>query len=386
MSFSLTFRRSAFLLTAVPFFGLATGALFPLVALQLEGVGLSAGFIGMVTSVYYAGSLFGALTYGALVRKLGYRVGFAVAATIAAICAIGLATAEQGGAWLALRFGGGYALGAYYAVVDSWFQALGDRRTRGKLFALYETVRLAATALGPFLLVWGALQASLLVVAFAYLLSILPAWMNPPPLKASLKSFAWSGTLDIARCLPLPLLVAFCGGVANASFYGLSAVYAEALNFKREAIAIFVAVVLVAPALSELPLGAVADRSRRMAVAAKCGLAACIACMFLVAWQAPPFWLICFGGMIVGGMMVPMYAFGLSRLTDAVGEEEALAAATAGLLAYNAGAFAGPTAAGLAMGLLGPPGLYVLLGIIAGIATVAAMLDLLTQRCCPETS
>lgn len=384
MTFIPTFRRAAFLLMAVPFFGIATGALFPIVALALEEQRLGTSFIGAATSLYYAGSLLGVVSFGTVVRRVGYRLGFAVAALLAAVATLGLTVTDDPTAWLTLRFLGGYALGAYYAVVDSWFQALGERRTRGTLFALYETVRLAATAAGPALLVWGAVQSNLLLVSGAYLISIFPALLNPPPPETRLKRFDWRGTLVVARCLPLPLIVAFCGGAANASFYGLSAIYADGIGLTTASLALFVGCVLVAPALSEIPLGAIADRSRRMVVAGRCALVALAACIILATLEAAPVWLVVAGGMVVGSMMVPLYALGLSRMTDAVGETDALAAATAGLLAYNFGAFVGPGFSGATMGFLGPAGFYASLAAMAAVAAAAARIDLRPGRCCAE--
>jgi hypothetical protein len=71
---------------------------------------------------------------------------------------------------------------------------------------------------------------------------------------------------SLARCFPFALAVAFCGGIANASFYGLSVVYANALGYDAVQIAL-VGIVLVAPAVIAIPVGALADRFRRMPVA-----------------------------------------------------------------------------------------------------------------------
>ncbi len=70
------FCRVGWLLVAAPFFGFSTGALFPLVALELDHRGFGEAFIGSVTSFYYAGSVTGALTYGWIVNRVGYKAAF----------------------------------------------------------------------------------------------------------------------------------------------------------------------------------------------------------------------------------------------------------------------------------------------------------------------
>ncbi len=386
MSFRTAFGKSKSLLTAVPMFGLATGALFPIIALRLQDLGSDPAFIGLVTTLYYCGSFLAALSFGIVLSRLGYRAAFA----ICALCATGatylLTLTDDQLSWLLLRFIGGFSLGAYYVVVDGWFQALADRRSRGKLFATYETVRLAATAVGPGLLIVGATGENLIVVAVAYIVSVIPAILTEEPVGARQKRFRFRGLLKTVRCFPAAILVAACGGIANASFYGLSAVYASGIGLSLDHIAFFVAFVLVAPAVSEIPLGALADRFTRMRVALCCAMGGVVASVLLVFVQAPPLWLACIGGAAVGGSMVPMYAFGLSRIVDASDKADTVQATSAGLIAYNFGAFAGPVLAGVSIASFGPTGLYVFLSIIAGIAFLSALSDIKLSVCCPENA
>lgn len=384
MSYGIALGKSKALLTAVPMFGLATGALFPIIALRLQDLGSDPAFIGLVTTLYYCGSFIAALTFGKVLGRVGYRAGFAISALVAAVATYALTLTDDQTSWLLLRFVGGFSLGAYYVVVDGWFQALADRRTRGKLFATYETIRLAATALGPFLLVVAATNASLTIVALAYIASVVPALLTKEPQGGKQKSYRFSGLFETARCFPAAIVVAVCGGIANASFYGLSAIYASGIGLSVDAIAFFVGFVLIAPAVSEIPLGALADRFTRMSVASWCALAAITACILLIAVEAPPLWFVCVGGAIVGGSMVPMYAFGLSRIVDASDDADTIQATSAGLIAYNFGAFAGPVLAGVAIAHFGPIGLYVFLAVIAGVAFLSALSDIKLSRCCPE--
>lgn len=384
MSYRNALGKSKSLLAAVPMFGLATGALFPIIALRLQDLGNDPAFIGLVTTLYYCGSFIAALTFGKILSRLGYRAGFAISAILAAGATYALTLTEDQLAWLLLRFVGGFSLGAYYVVVDGWFQALADRRTRGKLFATYETVRLAATALGPFLLIVTAVTGSLTIVALAYVGSVVPALLTKEPDGGGKRSFRFRGLIDTARCFPAAILVAACGGIANASFYGLSALYASGIGLSLGGIAFFVSFVLIAPAISEIPLGALADRFTRMSVAICCALVAFAACVVLVFAQTPSLWLVCIGGAIVGGSMVPMYAFGLSRIVDASDSADIVQATSAGLIAYNFGAFVGPVLAGISIAKFGPAGLYVFLSLVSGGAFLAAFSDIRFARCCPE--
>jgi MFS family permease len=384
MSYRNALGKSKRLLTAVPMFGLATGALFPIIALRLKDSGTDPAFIGLVTTLYYCGSFLAALMFGKVLSRIGYRKGFAISALVAAGATYALTLTDNEFAWLLLRFVGGFSLGAYYVVVDGWFQALADQRSRGKLFATYETVRLAATSLGPFLLVLGSANASLTIVALAYVASVIPALLTQEPKGSGQNNFRFQELIGTARCFPAALIVAMCGGIANASFYGLSAIYAAGIGMSAEHIAFFIAFVLIASAISEIPLGALADRFTRMSVASLCAAVAIVSCLVLISFPTQSLWLVSIGGAIVGGAMVPMYAFGLSRIVDTSADTDTVQATSAGLIAYNFGAFIGPILAGTSIGVFGPMGLYIFLSLVASIAFLSALSDIKFSRCCPE--
>ncbi|MBX2853392.1 MAG: MFS transporter [Rhodobacteraceae bacterium] len=384
MSKTSFYQKTAGLFAAVPMFGLATGALFPLVALELEALGESPGFIGGVTAAYYLGSFLAAACFGSILKRIGPVNGFIVSAAIAAVATAALSVATSQTEWLALRFAGGFSLGAYYIVVDGWFQRLSDRSNRGKIFAAYETIRLAATALGPALLIFGSLQANIAIIIGAYALSILPVLTvpsEPVPIK---QPRLFRGLTQVVTCFPAALVLCACGGFANASFYGLSAIYATASGWSEAGVALFIGVVLVAPAVSELPIGAAADRFGRMAVAILLCLTAAAACLLLanVTIASPLMGALC--AAVVGASMVPLYALGLSRIADASAPDQITDATTAGLVCYNLGAFVGPALTGAVMSAFGPNGLYITLAGCAAAALIAATSDRAFAQCCPE--
>lgn len=380
----MLFRRAGWLILAAPFFGFSTGALFPLVALELDHIGFGETFIGSATSFYYAGSVTGTLTYGWVLNRFGYKVAFFAMAILAGAATFALTKFDDPAVWLSLRFLGGYALGGYYIVVDSWVAALGNRLNRGRLFAGFETLRLLATAIGPSLIIVGATTTSITLAAIGYAISFVPALFNDAPDPSTKDSTLTGGGFTLAQCFPFALAVAFCGGIANASFYGLSAVYANALGYDTSQTALFVGIVLVAPAVIAIPVGVLADRFRRMPIAMILAGVSLLACFSISLVHPTSFWVVVVASILAGSCLVPLYVLGLSRIVDAVGEQDAIMATMTGLLAYNAGALCGPVAAGFAMEINGPVGLYTFLGVVALFATLMAVMDMQLSRCCPE--
>lgn len=382
--FTRSLFRARFLFGTVPLFALATTALFPIVALELKRQGFDEDAIGAITSFYYLGAVIGAFTFGHVIARVGQKAAVTVAAIIAAATTLGLRLTDEPLLWMTLRFTTGYALGAYYLVMDSWVSSLATRSTRGRLYAFYETVRLVATALGPILLVLGPAHSNLLIVSALFTLSFGPALFNTETSAGAGKTLKLASLVTFTRCFPWALVIILCGGLSNSSFYALGAVYAEGIGLAPSAVAILVSMVLLAPALTGVPVGALADRYRRMRTAAFVSLIAVSTTLMLVLVTNPSPWLLGAGAFLVGGCMVTMYALGLSRIVDATGEDRAVDAATVGLLAYNLGSFLGPIISGTLMRSIGHDGLYVAIGLFALLAFAAAVLDAAWARCCRE--
>jgi len=150
--YTSSLSRAKFLLGTVPIFAIATTAVFPILSLEMKRQGFGEDTIGAITSFYYFGAVTGAFTFGRLVGYVGQRGSIALVAIVAAVSTLGLRLTDDLQSWLMLRFVTGYALGAFYLVMDSWIGSLATRPVRGRLYATYDTVRLLATAVGPLLL------------------------------------------------------------------------------------------------------------------------------------------------------------------------------------------------------------------------------------------
>lgn len=377
--------RSALpVLAAMPLVGLATGALFPLVALDLARLGMSETLVGAVTSLHYAGALLGAITYGPVIVRLGYRRAFACAVLGLATTSALLAWLEDPAVWLILRMAGGYALGGLYVLADSWITRAGARRAGARLFGAYEALRLAAVAAGPALIVIESTSHALIAVAGCYLLAALPVLLAPAPEATRAESAAIAGLRSVAACHPFPLAMVFCAGACNASFYALGAVYAGGVGMPRESIALFTGAVLLAPVLVSVPIGAIADRTTRSgvarAVAATGGLAALSMALLAPADLSVALPL----GVAVGAGTVPLYALAITRMVAAGGSAAAIPVAGMAMIVYELGGIVGPAVAGLGMATVGPPGLYLTIAALALAAALAAGADRRRAVCCPE--
>ncbi|MFD1157754.1 hypothetical protein [Roseovarius aestuarii] len=128
-------------------------------------------------------------------------------------------------------------------------------------------------------------------------------------------------------------------GLLSSSFYGLGTIYAEGIGFSAAQIALFVSLVLIAPAVTQLPTGALADWYGRVQIATLASLLA-LACASAVSFQfVNSFLTVTITAVLVNGLGQPLYALGHGRLVD--GGHNLIAATTAGLLGYSFGTFFG---------------------------------------------
>ncbi len=95
----------------------------------------------------------------------------------------------------------------------------------------------------------------------------------------------------------------------------MSAVYANALGYDAVQIALFVGIVLAAPAVIAIPVGALADRFRRMPVAMSIAGLSVLACIFVSLVHPTSFWTVTAASVVAGGCRRRIAARGRPRRT-----------------------------------------------------------------------
>jgi len=367
---------------AVPLFAVSTGALYPLIALELSSIGYGNTLIGIMTSVWYLGAFLGTVFGGYIIGQFGYRRTFVLTAILAAFSVWALGISNFPGWWLSLRFLGGFGLGVYYLLMESWVSGLATSSTRGRMLAIYEALRIGAVALGPILLIIASTHTAFVLVGALFVIAIFPAMLAGSP-TAELNTPSWRDALEIFVCSPCSVTLTLVAGFLSSSFYGLGAIYAKQLGFSSAEIALFVSFILLAPALSQLPIGTLADLYGRARIGVLIAGVA-IVCSLTLALELPSTFLgVTIMAAIVTGLSQPLYALGHGRLVD--GGHELVAATTAGLIGYNIGTFFGPLGAALAMDYQGPTGLYTWICVTLTIGAIAALFAVsqTRMRCCP---
>src|SRR5690606_10246875 len=182
----------------------------------------------------------------------------------------------------------------------------------------------------------------------------------PPPVSGETLS-----TKALSAVSPLGIVGATATGLRLGAFYSLGAVYARRLGMELSSVAIFMSTVIFGGVALQWPLGLLSDRfdRRRVIVTAFAGALAAGLGIALIAGPGPIL-LVC--GALFGGLSFALYPLCVAHANDHLEPEQRVAASGGLVLAYSAGAAAGPLAAASVMTVAGPQGLFLFIAICAG--------------------
>jgi MFS family permease len=330
---------------------------------------------GIVMASYFGGFILGSYLCPRLVNRIGPIRAYATLAAIGSVCTFAHIVYVHPLAWSALRFVIGICMVGLYMVIESWLNRIAPNEKRGRIFAVYMIVTLAAHALGQFLLLLapdaGTLTFS--IAAAFFTLGLIPVAMTrlpePPPVQAP--------TLHLRQLLsisPLSVAGALSGGLASSSFWALGAVFAQRIGLDTAGIVTFMVSMILGGTLLQWPIGKLSDRVDRriviLAVAAVATGMAIVASLFARHSHV----LLYISTFLLGGFIFPIYSLSVAYLNDRIHQDDVLQASRGILLLYGIGAMVGPAIAGLLMHLFGPIWLFFYDAIVLGAFTLFVLL------------
>jgi MFS family permease len=355
----------------------ALGIMTPLIPLLLLRLGASSAAIGVVSSAYYAGFLVGALSCERVVMRVGHIRAFATFAAIAADASLLLAF--TGAAWQValLRLGIGYAASGMFLVVESWLNDRADASNRGRAFGAYLVASWGAAAAGPLAL--NAVPPSpdlFVLVGIAFATAVLPLALTQQanPLVRPQARFA---LIRLYRVSPVGVACCFASGLVNGAYYSLAPVFLQRDGYGAGSVAAFISAAMLAGLLVQYPVGMLSDRFGRRPVMVGTVGAAFVLALALAFTAGLPFSAVAALGFCFAGMTAPLYGLGAGQTNDRMERGDYVAASGGLLFVWSLGSTSGPAIAGIAMGRIGPAGLFHYLAAVLallGLFTAARML------------
>lgn len=364
--FQLLLRVFAPLLSLVVF-TLGTGLLTTLLTVRLQEAGGGAWIVGLLTAVYYLGLVFGSFLIGRVIRRVGHIRVYAASAAILTTAVILQGMFVSDGVWLILRFISGYCVAGLYVSVESWLLVISPEERRGQVLSMYMVSFYAALAGGQFLL---NLNDPTTIYPFCIItilcsMSIVPIAMT----RAACPTFEDIAALSMRKLYkisPSGVLGCFAGGLITSVVYGLMPLFVKDLNFSNKVVALVMGVTIAGAMLLQYPVGRLSDFIERRKVligASFATLFICVIIMFTATHSQNTFLIASF---LLGGAAFTLYPLSISLTCDYLDSTNIVAATQGLLLANGMGSIIGPVLVPYFIHQIGPLGLFVYFGIIAG--------------------
>jgi MFS family permease len=352
-----------------------------LLGVRAERAAFNSTITGLVLGLYYLGYVAGSAWVPGLIRTVGHIRVFASLASVASATVVIHGVWVSPIPWMFLRFITGVCVAGLFIVSESWLNDVSTSSTRGSLLAVYNSVVTGGLAAGTLLLNVADVSGFVLFVIGSVMLSIaavpvaLAPHEAPPPREHEPRSIR-----EVARSAPLGITGATLSGFSVGAALGFGAVYATRAGFGVSGASQFVAALLVGAVVGQFPLGRWSDKTdRRFVLAVAALLVAAGATVGVVATLRDSFSLALVAALAIGAGAFSLYGLSFAHVADYV-EPAAMAATGARLITFNGlGAATGPFVASAAIGIVGPEGIFYVLGTMT-VPFVALVFFRLTRR------
>ena len=362
---------------------LLAGALhFTLTPAFAQASGFTPAQLGMIGSAYYVGFLMGSLLNPLVFRELGHRRLFALYALIIAV-AVGLQPVLTGPiAWFLLRAAVGFLAAGMFAALESWLNAVATNANRGRTLSAYSMSNQVALAGGQFLFTLTPVEGGTgFFISAAILLATMAPFSamagSPPPAPTQRRI----RLAALSRSSPVAFAGFVANGMATAPFWVLGPVFARDNGFDQGDTALFMALPVFGSFAAQWPVARLSDgMDRRLVILPVVTMATFAAIGVALASGTGPGWQIFTLAVLFGGSAFLVNMLASAHMNDRVPHADLTEAAGASFLAYGAASVIGPLTASLAMGWLGPAGLFWHAALILGCFALFTLTRLLIRE------
>lgn len=343
---------------------LGHGLLLTLLPISASAVGFSDTQVALTGSAYFLGFVLGCLATPYILKRVGHIRSFAVLATLYSAVILIFPWLPEFYSWMLLRFIVGIAISGLYMIIESWLNGSSTAQNRGSILSIYTTLNLVMVMCGQQLLNFGSEQNVMLfgLAAIFISLAIIPVSLSLSAAPVAVHQVKIN-IFKVWRHSHVGLIGSIVAGLVTGAFWSLAPIYAKDNSFDGGQLAAFVSATVLGGACFQLPLGRLSDKFDRRSVLMYMALAgAAISLLFV----GLPYFVTTFGGWSAsisaffwGGTCMTLYAICLAHANDNAAPEDFVEIGSAMLITLGLASAIGAPLASLAMGLLGPSGLYV---------------------------
>jgi len=275
------------------------------------------------------------------------------------------------GPWAAMRLTSGLCFAGIYVVAESWLNERATSANRARLVAVYMVVLYVGLGAAQFLLILSNPRSStpFMLVSALISLAMVPIVLSTQPTPAVVvpRKVRYR---DLYRNSPLGVVAVTVAGVISSIIFAIGPVYARLSGLDTAGIATFMAASILAGVATQYPIGMLADRmDRRVVIAGECALATLVAASIVLFGEMPRVVFLVLSALF-SGVVLTIYALGISHVNDRLEPAQMVAASSALLLMNGTSAIIGPVLAGSLMAAFGPPAYFATLATLCGSLTL----------------
>ena len=329
--------------------------------------------MSVVISAYFIGFLGGSRMAPNLIRRVGHVRVFAALASLISAVMILYPTLVNPWVWVFGRILIGFCFSAVFVTAESWLNDAASNENRGQALSIYMIVQTAGIVLAQGLMVTADPSGYVLFVIPSILVSIAitPILLSISPTPAFETTKAMS-LRELMGFSPLGCVGMFLLGSVFSAQFGMASVYGSEAGLSVGEISTFVATIFIGGMITQYPIGWLSDRMDRRALIALTAAVGAVGASIGVMSNGD-FTLILVAAFLMGSTSNPLYSLLLAYTNDFLDHED-MAAGSGGMIFLNGlGAVSGPLITGWMMGVFGPSGFYMLIGVLFAMLAIYAV-------------
>lgn len=328
---------------------------------------------GFIMSLYYGGYMAGSILVPQFIKDVGHIRVFAAMASIGSTSVLLHGVFVDPVFWALARAITGFCYAGLYITIESWFNGISTKETRGRIISVYFFALYAAMVMGQFLLTLAPPTEIDLFILTSVLvsMSLVPIVLSKRT-APEIKTPKRLGLGELIKISPLGVVGVFISGLGSSTMFTIGPVYAMQSGFSVTQVATYMTAIIAGGLCGQIPVGYMSDKfGRRPTILL---LSVLIIVFSLVASLHLDNVIFFYGALFVwGGAMLAVYSTAMAHTNDHVDPDQYINASASLILINGIGAFAGPFVVTIAMQVFGDFAYY---GSVALIYTIFFLLTI----------
>jgi MFS family permease len=339
-------------------FCFSLGEMFPLLALKMEGWGVSSTVIGLNSAMAPVGILIAGMFIPKLAHLFGPRRVVLSMAFLTSLVILSYPVFANVAAWFGLRLAQGMFVATLFALSEAWIVRFAAGEYRARIVGIYVTVISASFGLGPLVIKYLGIEgfAPFVAGAVVMLLAMLPiSLVDDAAAREADAQEEHVSILGFAPKAPMLLLAIAMHAVFDGAMLSFLSVYGVRNGYGVEAAALLITALALGNVFFQIPIGLIADRTSKQATIKFCFAVTILA--LLIMPIVIDGWLIWPLVLVAGAGGFGIYTVGLALLGDRFTGTDLVAGTSAFATVWGAGSLAGAVLCGWTMDGFGPDAL-----------------------------